>query len=134
MYQRPLPIPNEDTKPFWEGCKQHRLLLQQCLDCHKYRFPPCLTCPYCLSVNSRWVESSGKGSIYSFTVIHQVYGPGWADAVPYIVALIDLQEGVRMVSNIVDCQPTQVTIGANVEVTFADVTPDFSLPQFKIVS
>ncbi len=128
-YKKPLPIPDEDTKEFWEGCKRHELLLQKCDDCGAFRFPPRILCDKCMSMNFKWVKASGKGKVYTFSIIYQPFGPGWE--VPYTVALIELEEGVKMMSNVVECKPEDVKIGMEVEVCFDDVTDKITLPKFK---
>jgi len=131
-YKRPLPIPNQDTKEFWDGCKNHELRIQKCLNCSRYRFEPSFICPWCMSLNTEWVKVSGKGSVYSFVVYRQPSEPAFADMVPYVVALIELEGiGVRMISNIIDCQPEEVKIGMKVEVVFDDVTEKVTLPKFR---
>jgi hypothetical protein len=88
-------------------------------------------CPHCFSESFEWQRSSGTGRIYSFTTIHRAPFPAFADKVPYTLALIELDEGVRMMTNIIDCDPTAVAIGMRVEVTFEDLTEEIALPQFK---
>jgi uncharacterized OB-fold protein len=116
-------------KPFWEGAKRHELMIQECSDCGYKNYPPTLYCPRCLSSNLKWVKASGKGRVHSYTVVYEYPPPGFKT--PYIIALIDLEEGVRMLSNIVDCSPEDVKIGMPVEVAFIDVTEDFTLPVFR---
>jgi len=130
-YRKPLPIPNEDTKPFWNGLKKHKLMIQKCHQCERFRFPPRVVCPYCLSLDSEWVEATGKGKVYSFTVVHHAYIPAYKDDLPYVVAIIELEEGVRLVTNIVGCKPDEVKIGMGVELAFEDVTPEFTLHKFQ---
>jgi len=133
-YQKPVPIPNEDTKPFWDSLREHKLVIQKCSQCGQFRFPPRVICPYCMSLHSRWVEVKGKGKIYSFTVVHYAYTPAYRDALPYVVAIIELEEGIRLVTNIVGCKPEEVQIGMDVEITFEDVTPEFTLHKFQPAS
>lgn len=131
-YSRNLPILNPDINQFWQGCKREVLLIQKCRDCGKYRHEPRAVCPYCLSLNVRWVKVSGRGEVYSFVIYRQAPIPAWSDAVPYVVAIIELEDcGVRMVSNIVGCEPEDVKIGMKVEVTFEKVTEEITLPKFK---
>ena len=133
-YQKPLPIPNEDTKPFWDGLKEHKLRIQKCSQCGQFRFPPRIICPYCMSLESEWVEVEGGGTVYSFTIVHHAYTPAYEGELPYVVAIIELEEGIRLISNIVGCKPEQVEIGMHVELTFEDVTPDFTLHKFQPVT
>jgi uncharacterized OB-fold protein len=130
-YNRPLPVPDGDTKPYWDAAKEHRLLIQRCQDCEQAIFYPRSLCPHCMSDRIDWIEATGKGRVYSYTVVHQS-PPAFADSVPYVVALIDLDEGVRLMSNVVGSPPAAVKIGARVEVEFDDVTPEISLPKFHL--
>jgi len=116
-------------KPFWEAAKRRELVIQKCNDCGNKNYPPTLYCPNCLSSNLEWVKVSGKGKIYSYTIVYEYPPPSFKT--PYIIALVELEEGVRMLSNIVDCNPEDVKIDMPVEVTFEDITKSFTLPKFK---
>ena len=129
--QRPLPKPDQDSVVYWEAARRHELLLQQCGACNQFRFYPRSICPNCLSDEFEWRRAAGRGIVYSFTVIHRPPFPAFRDKVPYVLALVELSEGVRMMTNIVDCNPNTVEIGMAVEVTFEDVTEEVTLPQFK---
>ena len=128
-YQKPLPIPTRDTIEYWEGCKRHQLPLQRCQNCGAFRFYPRPMCPNCNSMDYEWVKAIGKGRVYSWTVAVQRFHP--ALEVPYIIAIVELEEGVRMTSNIIDCKPEELSVGMPVEVIFDDVTEDITLPKFK---
>jgi hypothetical protein len=130
-YEGPLPKPDKDSEVYWEAARRHELVIQQCGACGKYRFYPRILCPHCLSEQFEWRQASGRGVVYSFTVIHRPPFPAFRDRVPYVLALIDLEEGVRMMSNIIECEPTDVRIGMPVEVAFDDVTEEVTLPKFK---
>ncbi len=130
-YKKPLPYVHEETRPFWEGTKRHELHLQKCRDCGKFRFYPRSICPYCLSYNTEWTKVSGKGTIYSFTVSHREAAPAFRLDVPYNIAIIELEEGVRMMSNIVECRNEDLSIDMPVEVVFDDVTAEITLPKFR---
>jgi uncharacterized OB-fold protein len=132
-YTRPLPVPDGDTKPYWDAAREHRLVIQRCQACQQAIFYPRSLCPHCMSDQIAWLDASGKGTIYSYTVVHRAPAQ-FAEDVPYVVALIDLAEGVRLMSNVVDCAPSDVRIGAPVEVTFDNVTPEISLPKFRLTS
>jgi len=132
-YTKPLPKPTPWSRPFWQGCKEMKLLVQKCEDCQKYIFYPKLFCPFCLSERLNWVESSGKGKIYSFTVVHSYQPTEFEDVVPYVIAVIELEEGVRMMSNIVECKPDDIKCDMEVEVIFEQVTDDFTFPRFRPV-
>jgi uncharacterized OB-fold protein len=130
--QRPLPKPDQDSTVYWEGARRHELLLQRCTSCRRFRFYPRSICPHCFSDTFEWRRSTGRGTIYSYTVIHRPPFPAFRDKVPYVLALIELKEEVRMMSNIIDCDPNTVEIGMPVEVTFEDITEEITLPQFKL--
>jgi uncharacterized OB-fold protein len=132
-YVRPLPVPDGDTKPYWDAAKQHRLVIQRCDACDHAIFYPRSICPECMSDRISWIEASGSGTIYSYTVVHRAPAQ-FADDAPYVVALIDLTEGVRLMSNVVGSPPADVHIGARVSVVFDDVTPDVTLPKFRLVA
>ena len=132
-YKKPLPSPDSDTKDFWEGAKRHELLLQKCSACGSYRFPPSPMCPNCFSMDFKWEKVSGKGEVYTFTIVRVAVRPEWASDVPYVLATIKLDEGVRMVSKVVGCKPEDMKIGMKVQVVFDDVTEQFTIPDFKTI-
>lgn len=117
-------IPDLDA-PFWEGVRNGRLLLQSCNDCAARRFTPSLLCPRCHSRATTWVESSGRGTVYSFTVVRRAPTPAYEPRVPYAVAQVELEEGVRITSTLAD--PEGVHVGMAVRVVFEEVAPDFTL-------
>ncbi|HZJ46774.1 MAG TPA: Zn-ribbon domain-containing OB-fold protein [Pyrinomonadaceae bacterium] len=131
--QRPIPIPDRDSEVYWQAAHRHQLLLQRCSSCRKFRFYPRSHCPYCSSELFEWQPASGRGTVYSFTVIHRSPSSSFRDKVPYVLALIDLQEGVRMMTNVIECEPDAVEIGMPVEVAFEDLNESISLPQFRPV-
>ncbi len=128
----PLPIPNPDTEPFWQGCSRSELLLQRCLSCRSYRHPPSPICDACLSSEHEWVRASGKGTVYSFVIVRESLR-GWKFEVPYIVAIIELAEGSHILSNVVGVPVERVGIGMPVHVFFEQITDEISLPKFKPV-
>lgn len=131
QYTKPLPQPAKWSKPFWEGARQHRLLLRKCNVCGKIDHPPYMFCSNCMSEDHHWIEASGKGKLYTFTsTVFAAPLPFLAD-LPYIVAMVDLEEGARMLSNIVESEPGELEIGMEVEVVFEDVTENTSLPKFR---
>src|ERR1043166_4949849 len=100
-YKKPIPVPSLESKPYWEGVRAHKLVVPRCDDCGHHWFPPSRHCPNCNSANIGWHESSGRGKVFSFVVFHRVYHPGFTGEVPYVVALIELEEGPRLLSNVV---------------------------------
>ena len=131
MTMRPLPQPYQDTAAYWAAAKEHRFVIQQCSDCGQHQFYPRGVCSHCLSSALEWKTASGKGTVYSFTVNHRAPHPGFAGITPFVTAIIALAEGPRMMTNIVDCDPENVTINMPVEVTFEDVSDDVTLPMFR---
>jgi uncharacterized OB-fold protein len=131
-YAKPLPnLDNPRTKPFWEAARQHELRIQRCPDCGYYRYPPAPRCPECLAVNDDWVRVSGRGKIWSFNVYHHLFAKSFADDLPYNTALVELDEGPRLITNIVGIPNDQLRIDLPVEVWFEDVTDEVALVKFK---
>ena len=134
-YPKPVPVLDVETRPFWEACQRGRLMLQRCMDCGHIRFPPTRFCSRCRSVKCEWIESKGHGRVFSWIVVrHPVPREVYAQEVPYVVALIDLDEGVRIPSNIIDCKPEDVSAGMPVSVVFRAVTPEVTLPLFQPIA
>ena len=132
-YRKPLPRIDEESRGFWEALARHELYFQRCRDCGTKRFYPRAVCPICLSSATEWVRASGRGTVYTFTVTHQNQAPGYRDALPYVLAVVELAEGVRLMTNVVECAPDAVRVGMPVEVVFEDVTPEITLPKFRPV-
>lgn len=132
-YRKPLPYIHSETKVYWEGAKKHELLIRKCNSCGAYHFYPRDFCPKCFSSHVDWVRTNGRGIIYSFTICHRPAG-GFENDAPYNIALIELDEGVRMMSTVVDCPNADLRIGMPVEVVFDDVTPEVTLPKFRPVN
>jgi len=130
-YSKPLPYVHEETKTFWEGTKKHELRIQRCQDCNRFYFYPRSHCPHCLSDNVAWEKVSGRGKLYSFTVAHRPGGPAFQADVPYNIAIVELDEGVRMMSNIVECNNEDLKVDMPVEAVFDDVTPEITLLRFR---
>jgi len=110
------------TAGFWAAAAAHRLVIQRCADCTEFRHYPQPRCPNCLSESWTWTEVSGRGTVYTFTVTHQAFHPFWRDRVPYAVATIELEEGVRVVSDLPAGDEARVAIGSPVEVFFEEVS------------
>lgn len=130
---KPLPVVTEESRPFWEGCRQGKLLLQYCGQCQRYQFYPRLYCMQCGSNALRWVEASGRGVIYSYTIIRQSKSPEFMSDTPYNVAIVQLEEGPRMLSNIVDADPSELGVDLTVTVEFDQVSEGISLPRFRLI-
>ncbi len=132
-YNKALPVPAPESLPFWEGARRHELSIQKCRDCATHWHPPSTICPCCGSRDYDWVRSSGKGRVFSFVTYHRAYHEGWKDELPYVVAVIELEEGARLLSNITGIAPDDVTCDMAVEVVFEDVTDEVTLPKFRPV-
>jgi uncharacterized OB-fold protein len=132
-YNRPLPTPMPEWDTYWEKAKAHELWLMRCGDCRKAYFYPRAICPNCFSRNTSWFQSSGKGSLHAFAIVHRAPTPAWRDHVPYVTAIVELEDGARMPTNLVEVEPdeTKIRVGMPVEVTFDDVTPEITLPKFR---
>jgi uncharacterized OB-fold protein len=130
-YQKPLPVRTAENGPYWDSAKRHGLQLQQCRGCERFRYPPAKFCPRCLSDETDWREISGRGTVYSFIVVHQRYDPSFAEDLPYNVAIVELEEGPRLTTNVVDCANGDLQVGMAVELTYDDVTEEFTLPKFR---
>ena len=129
--RRPVPRVDEESRPFWEACARHELYVQKCRGCGRVFYYPRGFCPPDLTADFDWLRCSGKGTVYTFTVTRQNQSAGFRDNLPYVMAYVELEEGVRMLTNIVDCDPEQVRIGMPVEVTFEDLTDEVSVPLFR---
>jgi uncharacterized protein len=130
-YRKPLPRIDEESRGYWEALARHELYLQRCRDCGTSRLPPRAVCPACLSSAVDWVRASGRAVVYTFTVTRQNQAPGFREELPYVLAVVELAEGPRIMTNIVGCAPDGVRIGMPVEVVFDDVAPGITLPKFR---
>jgi uncharacterized OB-fold protein len=131
-YKRPLPRRrNSMAAEFYDFCKKHELRFQRCTDCGTWRHVPRDMCAKCGSFNWEWARSSGKGKVFSWTTAVQPMLPQFADLVPYSPVVIEMNEGVRLVSWLTDISPDDLRLDLPVEVVFDDVTPEVALPKFK---
>jgi len=133
-YAKPLPEITAESRPFWDGCRRHELLIQRCRSCGASQHYPRGVCGHCWSTDLAWERSAGRGTVYTFTVTHRSQAPGFKDDLPYVLSYVELAEGVQVLTNLVDCDPSRVRIGMPVEITFEDVTPEVSLPRFRPVA
>ena len=128
---KPLPTPNAETRAYWQGCAEGRLLIQQCADCGHLQFYPRLICTKCASRTVGWHEASGCGVVKSFTIIRRAVSAAFEADVPYVVALITLEEGPTMMANVIECDVDKVAIGMAVKVTFERRGEAISVSQFR---
>ncbi len=131
MYTKPLPTPTRTSVEFWKAAKRHELCLQRCQDCSHYVVYPRSLCPQCLGTNLKWEKVSSRGTVYSYTIVRRAGTPGFEEDVPYVFAIVELDEGPRMSTNIVGIEPEKVAIDMKVAVFFDDVTPEITLVKFK---
>ena len=125
----PLPAIDPDSQPFWDGARRGELLIQRCTSCGQWQFYPRLRCVRC-GGDVEWAAASGAGRVYSYTVVHRAAHEAFASAVPYVVALIDLAEGPRMMSRL-RVPPDDARIGLDVHVAFERITDEVTLPVFE---
>ncbi len=128
--KHPRPGVDWETRAYWEGCGRHELILQRCRSCGTLQHRPRALCVSCLSDEIEHFPASGRATVYSFTVTHQNQAPGFREALPYVLAYVELEEGVRLLTNIVGCSPEDVRIGLPVEVEYAQLEGDIAVPRF----
>jgi uncharacterized OB-fold protein len=133
-YTKPLPKLEPDVRPYWDYLKQHRMHVQRCPSCERYYFPPSDYCPRCFSSDVAWTPVSGRGTVYSWVTMHRAYTPAYEGEIPYNVSLVDLEEGVRVWTNVVGCAPTDVYCGMPVQVVYEDVSDEIALARFQPIA
>ena len=128
---RPLPRPTPDTKPYWEGCKRHELRLPFCTRCQQFFFYPRVFCPRCLSWAIEWRQASGRGKLYTFAIQYRPQAPGFKP--PYVTAIVELEEGPRMLTNLIGIEPNpeKIRFDMPVEVVFEEMSDEITLPMFR---
>jgi uncharacterized protein len=132
-YRKPLPRPLNPllTQPFWEAARRHELVMPRCKTCDCLFFYPRSECPRCLHTDLEWARVSGRGRLHSYTIVYQPANAAFKDDAPYIYAVVQLDEGPRMVSNVVQCNPDEVRVDMPLVAVFDDVTPEWTLVKFK---
>jgi uncharacterized OB-fold protein len=128
---RPAPIVTDDSAAFWTAAAEGRLVAQRCADCGRYRHPPRPMCPVCHSLAADVVELSGRGTVYSYAILHHPQHPAFDFPIP--IVLVDLDEGVRILSNLTDVAAVDIRVGMPVEVHFAPTAEGMAVPQFRPV-
>ena len=132
-YKLPIPTADEASEPFFRGAKERRLMLLRCAGCGRHRMPGRERCADCWSTNAEWVQASGRGKLYTFGIMHQQYHPAFAGAIPYNFALVELEEGPRLVTSIVDCPNEELRVDMPVQAVFDDVSEETTLVRFRPV-
>lgn len=126
---RPLPRPDERSRPFFDGARLGKLRIQHCPACGTSQLPGRFACDECLSEELEWAEASGRGSVFTFTIVHQKYHPAFTP--PYNVAVVQLEEGPRLLTSIVGVENEDIRAGMEVEVEFEAASDEVSLPRFR---
>lgn len=129
-----MPRPRPETAVWWESCRDHKLMIQRCSQCGKFQFYPRIVCSTCMSDQVDLVQSCGRGKLVTFTICRLPVAQAYAADLPYVVALIQLEEGPTMMSNIVQCDPESVVTGMSLEVIFETWSDEITMPQFRPVS
>jgi uncharacterized OB-fold protein len=126
-----VPPITDELRPFFDGARKHQLVVQQCRRCGKLRFPPAQICPECLSHDLQWTAVSGRGKVFSYSIMHRAYHPSFAGKVPYALVVVELEEGGKINSNVIGIEPHRLKCGMPVEVTFERISNEVTLPKFK---
>ena len=131
---RPIPVPNEYTKPFWDAAKDGVLKLQRCQACRRFQHPPYTTCVNCMSIDLAFEPVSGKGTIYTYTIMYHTGDTRFAAAVPYASIIVELDDapGALMASNLLGAPYTAAKVGRRVDVVFEKLNDEITLPQFRL--
>ena len=132
-YTRPVPQPDDDSREFYEAARRHELMLMRCRSCGAYRLPSRPRCPDCWSTDTEWTRASGRGTLYSFGLMHQKF-PGFEAETPYQYAIVELAEGPRIVSNVVGVPGEEVRVDMPLQAVFDDVSDDATLIRFTKAS
>ena len=130
-YTKPLPQMTPEMRPFWETARRHQLVVQRCRSCATPRFPARDICSRCLSREAEWTPVVGRGVVFSWATMHQVYHPGFADEVPYAVLVVEMEEGPRLVGNLRDLAPAELALDLPVEVVLEPVAENVALTHFR---
>lgn len=133
-YDKPFPAPDELSRPFFDGTLRGELVLQHCTACGQWMWPVRFRCTNCLGADVEWKAVAGTGTIYTFTIIHQVFHPGFASSVPYNVTVVDLDEGVRFITNVIDVANDELRIGSRVGLVFERVSEHLALPKCRLLA
>lgn len=129
-----FPVPTAETRHYWDGCNEGELRVQQCTDCGNIQFYPRVICANCMGNNIEWISSTGMGKIVSFSIVRRAVSKAYEGDVPYVVALIELDEGPVMMTNIIQCEIEEVEIGLAVTVVFEQWSAEISVPKFKLIA
>ncbi|WP_331510725.1 Zn-ribbon domain-containing OB-fold protein [Mycobacterium sp.] len=129
MLPRPAPVVTDDNEGFWIAASQRRFVAQRCNGCSQLHHPPRPMCPHCRSLDHEWVELSGRGTLYSYALLHYPQHPAFT--YPLAAAVVELEEGLRFVTNVVNIDPNDLAIGMALAVTFVEIDDEMALPVFE---
>ncbi len=129
----PMPAADSEALPWWQAAAEHRLLVQRCIACEHLRLPPAPICPECRAAEADWLELSGRGELYTYTIVHRAVAVG--QELPFVIAVIELEDagGVRIISNLVAADLEEIEIGLPVELVWEDMSEDLAIPRFRPV-
>ncbi len=130
-YTKPIPRPDAFSQPFYDGTRRRELMLQRCGECGRWMWPFRTRCIECFGDQLTWAAARGTGTLYSWTLVHQIFHPGFAPEIPYNVAQVDLDEGVRVITNIVGVPNDELRVGLPLVVTFERISNELALPKFR---
>jgi uncharacterized protein len=125
-----LPVPDDETQPFWDAAREGKLLIKRCADCGRAHFYPRPFCPFCWSAAVSWEAASGQAALYTWSVVHHNDLPPFSERIPYVAAVVDLAEGPRMMTNVVDCDPDRLEVGMRLQVAYRELADDVTVPVF----
>jgi len=131
MTEKPIPPIDPWTEPYWTALREGNLLLQFCPSCQEHIFYPRQSCPHCFSEHLTWLKATGRGKVYAYTVVENNAPSPFLDEMPFVIAIVILEEGVRLMTNIVDCDPAKIYSEMPVTVTFEKLNNDITLPKFR---
>jgi uncharacterized OB-fold protein len=126
-----LPTPDDVTRPFWDAAREGRFLVKRCRACERAHYYPRPFCPHCWSDDVDWEEATGRARLYTWSIVHQNDLPPWPERVPYVAAVVDLEEGPRAMTNVVDCEPEGLRVDLPLQVTFRATRDEVTLPVFR---
>ncbi len=132
-HAKPVPSPTEATRPFWSGCASGALRLKSCSRCGKFVAPTRAVCA-CGNAQLAWVDTSGRGRIFSYTVVHRAPDPAFRGEIPYVIAVVELEEGPKLMTNITGVAPAAIKVGMPVRAVFDEVAPGIGVPKFEPAS
>ncbi|MGI8550342.1 MAG: Zn-ribbon domain-containing OB-fold protein [Dehalococcoidia bacterium] len=129
--RKPIPQPDDASRPFFDGARRGVLMIERCLECQVYLAPGSFVCSECLGDRLEWVQASGRGTLFTFAIMHQRYHPGFAAELPYNIAVVELEEGPRLNTSIVGVRNEDLRVGIPLLVTFEQLSAEVSLPKFR---